>query len=109
MKFLIDAQLPPGLTHWLIDRGFEAQHVEEIGLHDADDSDIWVRALADNSIIITKDEDFVERVAHSKNSPRIVWLRIGNTTNAALKQWLTKRFTNIEELLNRGDAIIEVR
>ena len=109
MKFLIDAQLPPGLTQWLKERGHEAQHVEEVGLRNADDSEIWNRALTDSFIIITKDEDFVERAAHSKNSPRIVWLRIGNTTNAALKQWLITRFANVEELLNHGDALIEVR
>ena len=68
---------------------------------------IFVHVL--NISIITKDEDFVERAAHSKNSPRIVWLRVGNTTNIALKQWLVTRFANIEELLNRGDVLIEVR
>lgn len=109
MKFLVDAQLPPGLVQWLSEHGHEAQHVEEIGLHNADDSKIWERALIDNFIIITKDEDFVERAAHSLNSPRIVWLRIGNSTNAALKQWLAIRFSNIEELLNRGDTLVEVR
>ena len=109
MKFLIDAQLPPGLTQWLADRGYEAHHVEEVGLRNATDSEIWDGALANNFIIITKDEDFVERAAHSKNSPRIVWLRVGNTTNIALKQWLVTRFANIEELLNRGDVLIEVR
>ncbi len=109
MKFLIDAQLPPGLTYWLAERGHIAKHVEEVGLRNADDSEIWSRALSDSFIIITKDEDFVERAAHSKNSPRIVWLRVGNTTNTALKQWLTTRFINIEELLNRGDTLIEVR
>ena len=61
------------------------------------------------SVIITKDEDFAARAAHDPNAPRIVWLRVGNTTNAALVHWLTPRFPNIIALLERGDVLIEVR
>lgn len=109
MKFLIDAQLPPGVAQWLRDRGHEAQHVRDVGLRDANDAEIWERALTDGLIVITKDEDFAERAAHRKKSPRVVWLRVGNTTNTALKRWLTTRFPHIEELLDRGDSLVEVR
>lgn len=86
MRFLIDAQLRPGLTEWLRNQGHEAEHVGDVGLRDAEDSEIWVRALGEGSVIVTKDEDFAERAAHSERSPRIVWLRVGNTTNVALKE-----------------------
>lgn len=109
MKFLIDAQLPPGLTEWLTDHGHEGKHVKDVGLHDAEHPEIWSYAINQEFIIITKDEDFADRAAHSKNAPRIVWLRIGNATSAALKKWLTPRFENIEALLARGDSLIEVR
>lgn len=109
MKFLVDAQLPPGLARWLKNEGHEAQHVEELGLHQAEDQEIWDHTLKLGSVIITKDEDFAERVARNPNAPRIVWLRVGNTTNAALMHWLTPRFPHIIALLERGDALIEVR
>jgi predicted nuclease of predicted toxin-antitoxin system len=32
MKFLIDAQLPPGLCRWFEARGFTAVHVADVGL-----------------------------------------------------------------------------
>ena len=61
MKFLVDAQLPPALPHWLREAGHEAQAVREVGLREADDSDIWRQASATGAIIVTKDEDFASR------------------------------------------------
>lgn len=64
--------------------GNEAEHVNHVGLRDADEIEIWKRGLKEDWVIIIKDEDFAKRAAHSKRSHRIVWLRVGNTTNAAL-------------------------
>ena len=41
IRFLIDAQLPPGLARRLAARGFEAEHVNQIGLGPKSDLDIW--------------------------------------------------------------------
>ena len=62
MKFLVDAQLPPALAHWLREAGHEAQAVRDIGLRDASDTIIWHHARATRAIIVTKDEDFARRV-----------------------------------------------
>jgi len=56
MNFLVDAQLPPGLASWLILQRHTAQHVQDAGLTDAGDREIWDHALLLGSIIITKDE-----------------------------------------------------
>lgn len=109
MNFLIDAQLPPGLALWLADQGHTAQHVDDLGLGNADDITIWNHALSINAIIVTKDEDFAERVARTATCPVIVWLRIGNATNRALLQWLEPRWAEITELLNADNRLIEVR
>ena len=41
MNFLVDAQLPPGLAHWLAEQGHSAQHVLELGFAEAEDITIW--------------------------------------------------------------------
>ena len=61
MRFLIDAQLPPALARWLEQAGHEAKHVEEVGLREAEDAPIWRYALANQAVILTKDEDFAGR------------------------------------------------
>ena len=49
MRFLVDAQLPPGLCGWLRERGHEAVHVFEIELVAASDEAIAARAEADGA------------------------------------------------------------
>ena len=109
MRWIIDAQLPPVLIRLLGPRGHEAEHVAEVGLRQADDNTIWQRALADDAIIITKDEDFPIRASASRSAPRIVWLRIGNASRRALLAWLEPRLPAIEARLKQGERLIEVR
>ena len=85
MKFLIDAQLPPALAQWLREAGHEARAAREVGLREAEDSAIWRHAQAQNLVIFSKDEDFARRAQTGATGPVIVWLRVGNTSNAALR------------------------
>ncbi|MBI2986054.1 MAG: DUF5615 family PIN-like protein [Deltaproteobacteria bacterium] len=41
MKFLVDANLPPHLCHWLKSRGHEAEHLADINLLRATDTHLW--------------------------------------------------------------------
>lgn len=109
MNFLVDAQLPPGLTRWLADQGHSARHVHELNLANAEDSVIWNHALTIDAIIVAKDEDFADRTARTASGPVIVWLRLGNSTNRTLFQWLEPRWPAITQLLNDGNRLIEVR
>jgi predicted nuclease of predicted toxin-antitoxin system len=109
VTFLIDAQLPPLFARWLNQQGHSAEHVFELGLHQAEDATIWEHAVATGAIIITKDEDFAERTARTNAGPVVVWLRIGNATNRALLEWLTPRWAEIIELLESGNRLVEVR
>jgi predicted nuclease of predicted toxin-antitoxin system len=109
MKFLVDQQLPQALVQWLVVRGHEAEHVRQVGLRDADDSDIWRRALRDEAVVLTKDGDFVLLRSAAALGPMVVWLRIGNATTRALLRWLEARWSEIESGLKSGRAVIEVR
>lgn len=62
MRFLVDAQLPPAVARWLTEEGHDAQHVFDLGLHQATDRAIWAKARELTAAIITKDEDFVTLV-----------------------------------------------
>lgn len=107
MKFLVDAQLPPGLCRWLEARGHQAKHVHDLGLGAASDVEIARRAEADGAILISKDEDFL-----TLRLPRrfaLLWLRCGNATNRALAAWLDQRWESVERLLSDGELLIEVR
>jgi predicted nuclease of predicted toxin-antitoxin system len=109
VKFLIDAQLPPALAQWLREAGHDAQAVREVGLREAEDGAIWRHAQAQNRVIITKDEDFAQRAQAGATGPLIVWLRIGNTSNTALRAWLLPQMPRLIELIGQGYRLVEVR
>ncbi len=108
MKFLVDAQLPPALARWLREAGHEAEHVEDVGLREANDGAIWAHALQSGAILVTKDEDFAARSVQSATAPVIVWLRVGNTTNRVLRAWIEPRLPGIAQLLAQNSRLVEV-
>jgi predicted nuclease of predicted toxin-antitoxin system len=108
IRFLVDAQLPPGLVGRLSARGFEAEHVNRIGLGPMSDLDIWRHADRTGACLITKDEDFVALAGKATDGPKVVWIRIGNISNAALWQALDAQIDEIVQALNTGERIIEV-
>ena len=109
MKFIVDAQLPPALASALREAGHDAHAVRDVGLRDAEDSDIWAYAPANHAVVITKDQDFAERLMSCKTAPAIVWLRIGNTANRALLALLMPLLPTIISRIESGDNLVEVR
>lgn len=105
MRFLVDAQLPPGLCRWLTERGHEAAHVAERSGPLTDD-EVAAWAEGDNLILISKDEDFL--VIRLPDRFAFLWLRCGNATNKALAEWLSARWASVEELLGNGERVIEL-
>lgn len=109
MKLIVDAQLPSRLAETLRKSGYDAVAVGEIGLHSAEDSEIWTYAIEKNAAIITKDEDFSERLLTARCSPVVIWVRVGNITNAALLQWFIPLLPMIIAHIESGDKLIEIR
>jgi predicted nuclease of predicted toxin-antitoxin system len=103
-----DAQLPPALARVLRENGCDAVAVREVGLRDANDSDIWLYALQEGAATITKDEDFADRCLFDQNQPVIVWLRIRNSSNQTLSRWLIPVWPEILHRIALGDRLIEV-
>ncbi|MDT8383074.1 MAG: DUF5615 family PIN-like protein [Gammaproteobacteria bacterium] len=109
MRFLVDAQLPPALARQLASQGHDAQHVADIGLLDAPDSDIWETAKSSKATINTKDEDFAQRRnLHNEPYPTIVWIRTGNTRKNTLLNWFGHLLPRIIEALQHGETLIEI-
>lgn len=107
MKFLLDAQLPPALARWLQEAGHEAVPVREGGLRDADDLRIWSHAAASGFVLMTKDEDFALRAQRDRQGPVVVWLRLGNSSNRALRAWLAPRLPGVVKLISQGSRLVE--
>ena len=108
MAFLIDAQLPIALARWLAERNYRVQHVDDLGLLSASDSEIWTWAVDNKATIITKDDDFARRRVQSKTGPIIVWLRLGNIRNEALMAYFDKSLPVLSNEIEKGETLIEL-
>jgi predicted nuclease of predicted toxin-antitoxin system len=108
MRFLIEAQLPPGLAGWLMERGHFAVHVAELKMTEAEDPAIWAKACELACHLITKDEDFVIIRERFQSGPTVVWLRIGNAVNRVLFKWLEKSLPYAIAAIEAGTPVIEI-
>src|SRR5581483_3279558 len=106
MRFVVDAQLPPGLPIRLIQCGHTAEHVNGIG--GAADKAIWDYALQNRAILVTKDEDFIALAHRNPAGPQVIWIRIGNISNEALWKSVDVVLAEIIESLEKGERIVEV-
>jgi predicted nuclease of predicted toxin-antitoxin system len=109
VKFLIDAQLPPLMAQVLRERGYDARHIFEIQRLANRDNEIWQFALDGDWVIVTKDEDFVERAVASRGAPRIVWIRWGNLRNRPLLDNVRRAWGAVADKLAAGEDLIEVQ
>jgi len=101
VRFLIDAQLPPCLASWLVDRGVDAIHVNDLenGLR-LPDIELWRIAKVETRIIVTKDMDFIELSAVYGVPPRVVILRYGNCGNDELLNYLREAWAEVKKCIN---------
>jgi predicted nuclease of predicted toxin-antitoxin system len=109
VNFLVDAQLPPALARWIASQGHEATHVFDVGSQAATDIVIWERARSGSTVLVSKDEDFVDYWLLSVEPIQLVWVRRGNCSNRALIDWLEPLWSDTVKRLDQGDKLIELR
>jgi len=109
VRFLVDTQLPAAVTKFLEAEGHQAEHVLDLGLAQSKDDILWEYAERHQAVIVTKDEDFADRIIRGRPGPSVVWLRLGNCTNVTLISWLASLWPQIFSRLNQGERLVEVR
>ena len=108
MTIWIDAQLSPAIAEWIgINFSVTAVAVRDLGLRDATDRAIFFAARAASAILITKDSDFLRLLDELGSPPKVIWLTCGNTSNARLKQILTKTLPQALLLL-QSEQLVEI-
>nr|WP_274517683.1 MULTISPECIES: DUF5615 family PIN-like protein [Microcystis] len=86
----------------------EAVALRDLGLRDAEDTEIFQVAKAQRAILMTKDSDFVDLVERLGSPPQIIWLTCGNTSNARLREILSETLPRALELLAAGETLVEI-
>ena len=58
---------------------------------------------------MTKDLDFIRLLDEQGRPPQVIWLRLGNSSNAALHQVLSTTLLQALELLRSGEPLVEIQ
>lgn len=111
MKLWLDAQLPPLLAGWINAQGWgiEAVAVRDLGLRDASDPAIFQAAREAGVVVMTKDRDFIRLLDERGRPPHVIWLRVGNCSNAALQEVLATTLPGAMEHLQENESWVEIR
>jgi predicted nuclease of predicted toxin-antitoxin system len=110
MKIWVDAQLSPAIAAW-INRTFddiEAESVQSLGFRDATDSDIFGAAKKADVVVMSKDDDFMQLIEQRGTPPKLIWITCGNTSNARMRDILSKTLPKAKELLESGENVVEI-
>ncbi len=106
----LDAHLSPRLAEWIRESlGHDAVPIRDLGLRDAEDTEIFSRGREAQAILLTKDRDFAEMVVRQGSPPVVIWLRCGNTSEGRLKEILSTHLADALQLLKSGECLIEIR
>jgi len=73
-----------------------------LGLRDAKDPPIFQAARAADAVVMTKDSDFVEMLHRLGPPPKVLWVTCGNTSNAQLREILSRQLPTAVARWRRG-------
>ena len=107
MQFLADMGIDQRIVDWLRSKGHDAVHLREQRLHRLSDTDIFVKAIAENRIILTFDLDFGEILALAgADVVSVILFRLNNTRTPFVQTRLATVLTADEAALRRGAIIV---
>ncbi|MGB3585279.1 MAG: DUF5615 family PIN-like protein, partial [Tunicatimonas sp.] len=101
MFLLLDNHLSFRLIGILRTTYQELHHVKDYQLEKASDDEIWSFARQQkDAAIVTKDMDFYHLLNHYGPPPKVIWIRIGNSTTQHVAQLLIAQSVTIKKFLS---------
>jgi predicted nuclease of predicted toxin-antitoxin system len=97
MKLLFDHNISPRLAARLADVFAGSSHVSYHGLDRATDVEVWEFARGNGYCLVTKDSDFQDLSLLRGFPPKVIWLRAGNCTMAAIEALLRQHQPEIAD------------
>ena len=106
MKLLFDQNLPRRLV-----REFESEfpgsvHVRDLQLDTATDPAIFTYAAEHGFTIVSKDNDFAQLSFLRGAPPKVVWLRVGNSSTAELKEFIRRNTGLIQDFESASESFL---
>ena len=81
-----------------------AKHLSDLRLEGSKDIEIWEFAKNNDCCIVTFDFDYIDLSTLKGSPPKIIWLRLGNSTTEKISSRLRSNAKLITDFLNSNDA-----
>ena len=94
---MYDSNLSHRLVKSLEDIFPDATHPKFFSSQSASDTEIWNFAKSNSYTIITKDEDFHNIVSLKGHPPKVIWIRIRNSSNQIIEKILRDNLDTIHK------------
>ena len=72
------------------------------------DETLFLRAKREADILITKDVDITNILRRLGPPPKVIWLRMGNTSNARLKEVFMRRWPDVVAFAESDEPLVEI-
>ena len=99
MKLLLDQNISFRITNKIQDIFPGSGQVKDLGLENSKDSLIWAYAKKNGYCIVTFDGDFYDFGLIKGYSPKVIWLRLGNSSTQNIEKVLRENFELIKTFL----------
>lgn len=109
MRLLFDQNISFKIIKKISEYFPQAKQIRSTGLENSSDLQIWEYSKTNNYCIVTFDSDFIDLTNLKGFPPKIIWLRIGNTTTENIALTLIKNKNRIEEFISNPElAFLEI-
>jgi predicted nuclease of predicted toxin-antitoxin system len=109
MNLLFDQNISFRIIKLIIDVFPGARQVRELQLENSTDLDIWTYAKSNQYCIVTFDADFIDLSNLKGHPPKVIWLRLGNTSTKFIAEKILGDHQIIREFIsNDEDAFLEM-
>jgi predicted nuclease of predicted toxin-antitoxin system len=97
VKLLFDQNLSHRLLTALADIYPDCEHVRNVGLREAPDTEVWNYARDNDFLIVSKDSDFHQRSLLLGYPPKVIWIKLGNGSTQAVEQVLRNHLADVQQ------------
>lgn len=110
MTLLVDAQLSPSIAKWINETFSDIKAISawQSGLSSASDRQIFDYAKENGLVILSKDADFLNLIDRLGSPPKVIWVTCGNTSNASMREILSKTLQASCDILQSGENMVEI-
>ncbi len=112
MKLLFDQNISFRVLNKISHVFEEVKQVRILGLENSSDAKTWDFAKDNGYSIVSFDADFFDIASLKGHPPKIIWLRIGNTSTENIAQILINKYNIIEDFIsnpaNKELACLEI-